>query len=141
MPKFNVQGLAEVKQEQPLDNGRYQVECVQTGIVDREGGNQSLRLNFLVKAGPTQKDGSSPEDRRLSDFIPLTGYADMKDGGEFVMRKLKAACDSFGIDVDEDGFDYEQFVGARADVITRLRENPDGVLESQINRYLPSASA
>jgi hypothetical protein len=93
---------------------------------------------MLVVAGQTQPDGESPEDRRLSDFIPLSGFERMKDGGNFVKRKLKEACDAAQVKIDDDGFDYEDFVGARFDVTTRIRENLDGVKEANIARYLPS---
>lgn len=136
--KVTVQGLADVQPESPLDNGRYTLECVQVAIADREKG-QSLRLNFVVKGGPTQSDGASPEDRRISDFIPLSGFSEMKDGGVFVKRKLREACDAFGVKVDDNGsFDYEDFMGATADVTTRKRETPEGLVEAQINRYIPS---
>jgi hypothetical protein len=138
MPKVAVAGLQDVKPEELLANSRYTVDCYRSQIIDREGGNKSLALNFVVRAGPTQEGNVSPEDRRLSDFFPLTNFENMKDGGTFVKRKLREACDAFGVEIDDDGsFDSDDFLLKQADVVTRNKDNRDtGVAETSINKYL-----
>lgn len=142
MPKVNVAGLQDVKPEELLTNARYSVECTKAQIAERKDKNSSLVLNFRVLKGPTQPDGSSPEDRRLSAFFPLSGFEDMKDGGTFVKRNLKEACDAFGVEVDSSGdFDYEDFLLKRADVVTRNRENREtGVPETQVQKFLKESA-
>lgn len=141
MPIVNVVGLQDVKPEALLTNSRYTVTCQRAQIIKREGGDQSLALNFTVKAGPTQAEGKSPEDRRLSDFFPLSGFEHMKDGGVYAKLKLRSACDAFGVDVAPNGdFDYEEFLLKDADIVTRNKDNRDtGVKETSIQSYVRKA--
>jgi hypothetical protein len=140
LPKISVSGLHDVKPEELLSNSRYTIECNRAQVIDRTDGNKSLALNYVIKAGPTQPDGASPEDRRLSDFFPLTGFADMKDGGTFCKHKLSEACAAFSVGIDEDdSFEPEDFLLKTCDVVTRNKENRDtGVQETTVNKYLKS---
>lgn len=142
MGKITVAGIQDVKADENLVNSRYTIECVGQKIVEKSGSDKiSLALNYRIVAGVTQPDGASPEDRRLSDFFPLNGYEDMKDGGKFVKGKLRGALDAFGVTVNDDGsFDPEEFLLKRADALTRNTENKQlGITETQINRYVKTA--
>jgi len=141
MAKINVAGLQDVKAEELLKNSRYVVECTSQKVLDKTDGNKTLALSYRIKAGITQDDGGSPEDRRLSDFFPLSGYERMKDGGEFCKRKLREAADAFGVEIDDEGnFDPEDFLLQTADVLTRNKENKDlGIMETSVNKYVKTA--
>jgi len=141
MAKINVAGLQDVKPEELLVNSRYSLEITGAKTIDRTDGNQSLAVNYRIVAGVTQPNGASPEDRRISDFFPLSGYENMKDGGTFCKRKLREFLDAVGVEIDEDGsFDPEDLLLKRCDGLTRNRENKElGVQETSIVRYLKSA--
>jgi len=141
MAKINVAGLQDVKPEELLVNSRYTLEVTGAKTIDRQDGNQSLAVNFRITMGVTQPNGASPEDRRLSDFFPLSGYENMKDGGTFCKRKLREFLDATGVEIDEDGgFDPEDLLLKRCDGLTRNRENKElGVQETSIVRYLKTA--
>jgi hypothetical protein len=141
MAKINVAGLQDVKPEALLANSRYSLEITNAKQLDKADGNRSLAVNYRITMGVTQQDGSSPEDRRLSDFFPLTGFENMKDGGTFCKRKLREFLDAVGVEVDQDGnFDPEELPLKRVDGLTRNKENKElGVMETSIVRYLKTA--
>lgn len=137
MARIEVVGIGNVKPEEPLSNNKYTVKVVRSEILTKDSGKQSLSLGMVVLDGPTQPDGSLAEDRRISDFFPLNGFDTMKDGGKYVQQKLAAAAAAAGVSMDEDGFDNDDFIDKSFIVITKIKDDQDGVPQANITRYLP----
>jgi hypothetical protein len=136
MAKIEVIGIGDIKPEEPLCNGRYTVKINRSQTLSKDNGKMSLSLGMVVLAGPTQPDGSAAEDRRISDFFPLNGYETMKDGGTYSKQKLASAMAAAGIEASEDGFDSDDFIDATFDIITKVKDDLDGVPQTNITRYL-----
>jgi len=139
MGRIEVVDIGNVKPEEPLCNGRYTVKVNRAEIITKDNGKQSLSLGMVVLAGPTQPDQSPAEDRRVSDFFPLNGYETMKDGGRYSKQKLASALVAAQVTVDTDGFDNDEFIDKTFDIITKIKDDLDGVPQTNVTRYLAQA--
>lgn len=131
MPIVNVD-LSDSREPQPLDNGRYTVRVAAVENKVKDGGKMSLMVRMEVIAGQTQKDGSDAEGRVLFDFFSLNGYETMKDGGDFVKRKLKGFLDAADASEDDEA---EDLVDREFDVVTRIKRDTDGISQNEIRHY------
>lgn len=138
MGKVRAQGMSDYTPEQPLDKSWYEAEILDAKA-DSFGTNNTMNLmiQLQITEGPTQSDGSEPEGRRVSDFIPLEGYETMKDGGKFLRRKLHNAFEAAGVEVDnDDSFDPDEFTGQRVAIKVAPNENPKtGEIREQVQDY------
>jgi hypothetical protein len=139
MERIDIPGLMDAHQQDlPLDPSTYEVVIVNPQVREREGKAPQLMVPMSVVDGPEQSSGSSPLERRITDFFPLGGYENMKDGGEFVKRKLSNLLTAAGVDFDDDGFDPDDLGDKHVLVKTTIRE-PDeynSEASTEVRRYM-----
>ena len=134
MSTISLSGLSEAKFQQPLDNGIYTLEIGDdTKVSVKEAtGNISLQIQSEVIAGPTQKDDSEPEGRKVYDFFQVTGLETHKDKGNFAMAKLGLFLTATGVSFDENKFDPEEIIddlkGLTFIAVTKLKKDQYGEL-------------
>ena len=138
MARIDVVGLDTLKAEEPLCNGRYTVKANRAQIITKEeSGKQSLNLGMVVLAGPTQPDGSPAEDRQISVFLSVNHFETMNDGGRFARGLLASACRAASVNLDETGFDADEFIDKTFDVWTKITEY-QGETQIKVNKYASS---
>lgn len=139
MERITVNGLMDAhNMDVPLDPGTYE------GVVDtqikegKEGKAPRLMVVSTIVDGPEQDNGSSPLEKKIFDFIPLGGYENMKDGGEFVKRKLANFLSAAEVEFDGDSFDPEDARGKHVLIKTTIREPDEYTPEPsvEVRRYL-----
>lgn len=138
--RITVDRLQDVKPEEPLVNSRYSVRIARKDYAKKDDGKLSLVLNMRVTAGPAQPDGNPSEDREISDFFPLNNYETMKDGGKYVKGKLASMLVAAQVPVDAEGsFDDDELIDKEFDIITKIKEDNNGVPQTDVTRYLSKA--
>jgi hypothetical protein len=136
MPRVGAD-VSEAREFKPLDPEWYQVEIAKVPEAGKakSTGNPVISVEFDVIGGPTQKDESEPEGRKLFKTIPLTG-----EGTGILLNFL----DAFGIDYEKEGnqvvFDTDDCLQARAEVKVRIREY-EGEKQSDLRRFRVLGSA
>lgn len=138
MARIGATAMADYTPPAPLPKGWYTADVLAVkDYIPEAGSNRSRSVIFeLLVEDPT---GENPVGVSISDFIPLEGYASMKDGGEFIKAKFYDAVTASGGDFDDEGmFDPDDIVGNKVEVRLAVRENPtSGKTENQVNAYRP----
>jgi hypothetical protein len=139
--KFTTAGIADYVEEQNLNTGLYKFQCYDSKIYEggsKEDIHKKLQLNLVVLDGEQQRDGSSPVERKFTDFIALDHYEAMKDGGTFQKNRLKNALNVFDVSHDDDEWDSEDFRDKV--VLGKLKEGMDqnGEPRTQMDKYSPA---
>ncbi len=143
--KVTTAGIAEVVEEQLLNGGGpYKVECYDASIYfkgpeDDPDTKKKLQLNLVVLDGPEQRDGSSPDERRFADFIPLDHLKEHKDQGKMAERRLKNALTVFEVEHGDDDWESDDF--KEKVVLVRLKEGVNKLTNeptTSVAKYIPA---
>jgi hypothetical protein len=141
MERITIGGLTDAHDaDVPLDPGTYEAVILDPQIREREGKSPQLMVPMSVVDGPEQANGTSPMEKRITDFFPLGGYENMKDGGDFVKRKLANLLSAAGVEFDGDTFDPDELRDKHVLIKTTVRApdeyNPEPSVD--IRRYFPA---
>lgn len=138
MARIGSAGMADYTPPAPLPKGWYNADVLAVkDYIPEEGSNRSRSVIFeLLVEDPS---GENPMGIAISDFIPLEGYASMRDGGDFVKAKFYDAVTSAGGEFDSEGlFDPDDVVNNKVEVRLQVRDNPSsGKTENSIVAYRP----
>jgi len=97
--KENVKGF------DPVDEGDYTVEVVKATIGTSKTGNPKLSLDMLIEKAPEQDNGQEVEGHHL--------FCDMSAADDGKAFMLAQALDCFQVPNDAEGFDTDDFIGAK----------------------------
>ena len=108
----HVPELTDYKEELPL-KGLFGLQCTDAKILENEAtGRKSLMLQFVVIDGAVDANGNPTLERRVSEFLTLNGFANMKDQGKFCLRTLHDTLAIFDVQTGKGGvFDEQDFIG------------------------------
>ena len=132
--RANVSDLRNFK-EDALEKGTYEVEVTEAIQVIANSGSEGLRLTMRIIDGPDTRLGQPSQGKRISDTLWYPS-AQMKDGGTYCGVRLRRACESANVPLDEDGtFAIEDWVGANVGVKVDL-EDYEGVPRAKVGAYV-----
>lgn len=131
----NAEGVGNVNNA-PLEQGWYKIQGVEVVPAQTRAGNDQLQIKVIIQDGPEQENGKDPIGKKLVIFLATT-YKGYKDGGEFARGKLAEALNAFGVDVDGDSFDYDDFIGAEALTLIKVKADQYGIPTEDMVAFKP----
>ena len=124
-----------------LDPNVYDFQVTKADMTnyEKEGEtHESLYVRAKCIGGPTQKDGSEPEDAEIAMFFPLTHLDEMKDGGNYVRGLRKSFLAATMGEVTGEDIDEKDLIGEEFKARIVIKKDRDGDDEMQVKKYLAS---
>ena len=124
-----------------LDPNVYSFQVTKADIMtkDRDGEDyESLMVRAKCTGGPTQKDGSEPEDVEMAMFFPLDHFEGHKDGGNFAKGKRKAFLAATMGEITGEEIDEKDLIGEEFKARIQIRKDQDGDPQMDVKKYLAS---
>jgi hypothetical protein len=129
MAKMYARGVSQADGSGParMSPGDYEFECTGAEEIVARSGKPGFNLTLRVIDGPEDEKGNSVADKVLSNNRVYIGEDSDKDGGTALQERVRNTCDAFGVPIDDDdSFDLDEFVGARArGKMKPQKSNPD----------------
>lgn len=126
--------------ELPLAPGLYDLECQKAEVKDTAKGGQMLSLQHKivgVEEDVEQPDGSDPQGRYVFDTLPFPDSGMSIQGRKLCGRRIRQACEAFGVEYGDHGFDEQDFVSVTAKAKLKTGKDQDGNPRAEIAFYMP----
>jgi len=138
MPRVNVDGIQDYVPDAKFDGKHeYLVSCTGAKIHESTG---SLMLTLTVEDGVDFSDGSSPIGRVAIHFVSFDMSRCNEDWQrKNVLKSVNEALTAFGVELDGDSFDTDEFLNKTANANILTKKDSKGVERDSITALTPVA--
>jgi hypothetical protein len=132
----NVAGLGGYEPPKLLVKGWYTAECIEA----KETDYGSLQITFSLIDGPDQDEEGTPTPagKKLVQFLTVDlSKAKSDKHARFMIGQIGRTLTAFGMEIDGDELDYEQFVGRTVELNIKSQKDNNDIMRDTIVHMRP----